>query len=494
VTAQLELVDDGTDPNTDACEALVGFTPGRIAVIDRGDCTFVSKTQRAQDAGATGVIIVNNEGDLLVSMAGSGSLDILSVFVTQSDGEALKAALGEGVEATLALEGGGSDLSVRWLIGEDFAATRDMWNPNCQSDPASVSDRSYWCSVDDGGGVHTNSGVPNHAYALLVDGGSFNGHTVAGIGFTRAAHIYWRAMSVYQVEFSDFALHADALELSCNDLIGQQLTDLETGAASAESISVDHCDQLADALSAVEMRLMPVCDSPIKILEPDAPPLTGGRTGFFDDFEGGALPGWTVSNQGVNAEYQPRDWQWTTDLPEGREGGAMWAENSPLVGDCVPGSNDQSGVRYLTSPTIRIPNGDAPVLAFDHWVATERPNDGGNLTISVNGASFEPVSDETFLFNDYNTTLKSSAQGNTNPKAGEPAFAGSDWGTARGSWGQSQVDLSVYAAAGDEIRVRFEFGEDGCVGSFGWYLDEVQVRNNGGAPHRAGGRRLASTD
>ena len=45
------------------------------------------------------------------------------------------------------------------------------------------------------GGVHTNSGVPNHAFALLVDGGSYNGQTISPIGLTKAAHIYYRAQS-----------------------------------------------------------------------------------------------------------------------------------------------------------------------------------------------------------------------------------------------------------------------------------------------------------
>ena len=31
----------------------------------------------------------------------------------------------------------------------------------------------------------------------------------------KAAHLYWRAQSVYQVPTTDFADHADALEQSC---------------------------------------------------------------------------------------------------------------------------------------------------------------------------------------------------------------------------------------------------------------------------------------
>ena len=63
--------------------------------------------------------------------------------------------------------------SVRWRQGENLpnGALRDLWNPNCFDDPGKVSDTQYHCFASDGGGVHTNSGVPNHAYSLLVDGG-----------------------------------------------------------------------------------------------------------------------------------------------------------------------------------------------------------------------------------------------------------------------------------------------------------------------------------
>ena len=64
-------------------------------------------------------------------------------------------------------------------MGEDSTAfggaIRDMWAPTCHGDPGKVSDAEYYCATDDGGGVHSNSGVPNHGYALLVDGGTYNG-------------------------------------------------------------------------------------------------------------------------------------------------------------------------------------------------------------------------------------------------------------------------------------------------------------------------------
>ena len=76
--------------------------------------------------------------------------------------------------------------SFRWLVGEKSdafgGAIRDMWVPTCYGDPGKVSDTEYKCTTDDQGGVHGNSGVPNHGYALLVDGGTYNGTTVTGSG------------------------------------------------------------------------------------------------------------------------------------------------------------------------------------------------------------------------------------------------------------------------------------------------------------------------
>jgi Zn-dependent M28 family amino/carboxypeptidase len=60
VTANLILVNDGTGTVTDACTAIQNNIAGKIALIDRGICSFVSKAQNAQNAGAVGVIIANN--------------------------------------------------------------------------------------------------------------------------------------------------------------------------------------------------------------------------------------------------------------------------------------------------------------------------------------------------------------------------------------------------------------------------------------------------
>ena len=44
---------------------------GKIALIDRGTCTFVIKVDSAQAAGAIGVIIANNAAAVAAGMGGT---------------------------------------------------------------------------------------------------------------------------------------------------------------------------------------------------------------------------------------------------------------------------------------------------------------------------------------------------------------------------------------------------------------------------------------
>jgi Zn-dependent metalloprotease len=377
--------------------------------------------------------------------------------------------------------------TVRWLSGEDDPAffgipagsgnaIRDMWDPTCFGDPGKVSDTTYWCTTGDGGGVHTNSGVPNHAFALLVDGGTYNSVTVNGIGLTKAAHIYWQAQSAYQTPTTDFADHADALEASCTDLINVNLNDLSTGAPSGEMISAADCTELGNALDAVEMRDEPLQCNFQPMLDPNPPPLCGGAvtTIFTDTLESDPTSTWTISHMDVYSTTN-LNWEWVSMLPDGRPGSAFFGVD-PQIGSCSEGPGDVSGVMHTDSPTITIPaDVIVPSLTYMHWIASEVGWDGGNLKISVNSGPWQVVADADYTFNSYNTTLNSAGAGNTNPLAGQPGFSGTDGGEIGGSWYESRVDLSNYAGPNDIIQLRFDFGMDGCTGLIGWYVDDIHV-------------------
>lgn len=119
----------------DACTALsnAGEVAGGIALIDRGNCTFVTKVKNAQLAGAVAAIVANNQGGPLVTMSGEDpTITIPSVFVSQADGAALRAALGAGVTASLRLvnlAGTVASSSSRGPRGADFVLKPEVAAP-----------------------------------------------------------------------------------------------------------------------------------------------------------------------------------------------------------------------------------------------------------------------------------------------------------------------------------------------------------------------------
>jgi hypothetical protein len=378
----------------------------------------------------------------------------------------------------------GTDNSVRWLLGEDVGtfdghgAIRDMWNPTCYSNPGKVSDVAYYvCDTSDNGGVHTNSGVSNHAYALIVDGGTYNGQPIRGIGFNKAAAIYWRAESVYQTPITDFTDHADAIEQSCRDLVGRRINDITTGAVARDVINGGDCMQVHKAMLAVEMRNDPVQCGFTPLLAKNPPDRCAAgekQVNLFRDTFESRTTRWTVSHDAVAPTFIARDWQIVTGLPDHRPGQAFFGIDPPY-GTCAPDS-DQSGVLHLDSPPIKVPEGAVvPLVTFDHYVDTELGWDGGNLSVSVDGGPWTLVPPTAFTYNPYNTTLNTVAAGNTDPLAGQPAFSGSDGGSTGGSWGRSHVDLTGLAAPGQTVRLRYNMGTDGCGGVLGWIVDDVTV-------------------
>jgi Zn-dependent metalloprotease len=373
--------------------------------------------------------------------------------------------------------------SDRWRMGEDASAfggaIRDMWNPTCNGDPGKLTDGQYYCGTGDGGGVHSNSGIPNHTYALLVDGGTYNGQTINGIGFTKAAHIFWRAQSEYLTATSDFYSLADALEASCTDLMGINLEGLSTAAAvglSGEIITASDYDELHNVLLAIELRNDTDCGF-IPILQATEDPCDSASLApiFSENWESG-LNNWTVSQIATNpGTWESRDWVIESNLPDGRVGQAVFGID-PVNGNCS--SSLQNGILRLESPVINIPNQLTGTfeMTFMHYISTEESWDGANIKYSLDGTIWTLIPASAFTANAYNGFINNN--GNDNPMAGEQAFTGSDGGSTSGSWGRSNIDLSVLGVtANSTIQFRWEMGTDGCNGREGWYVDDISVYN-----------------
>src|SRR5437867_4217416 len=60
LTGGVVLANDGVGIVTNACEPLVNVVAGKIVLLDRGGCPFVTKVKNAQNAGAIGVVVADS--------------------------------------------------------------------------------------------------------------------------------------------------------------------------------------------------------------------------------------------------------------------------------------------------------------------------------------------------------------------------------------------------------------------------------------------------
>ena len=353
--------------------------------------------------------------------------------------------------------GAGNDASgVRWQVGEDLGigAIRNMMDPTLKNDPGKMSDPQFRCDIDpvqeDAGGVHTNSGVPNHAYALMVDGGTYNSVTVSGIGLTKAGKIQYRALTQYLTSASDFLDNYNALQQACADLIG------------TAGITVNNCAEVKKALDAVQMPNVWPCTPPQAV--PPALCSAGLQplNLFFDNFESG-LGNWSVSG---NTGYWFR-----SSSPSNPLGGATYATSG--VDSLWGYDRDTVGDARITlaSNLPTVPAGAR--LQFNHsWgfdSGATTNYDGGLFEYSTNGGSTWNDAQPLIIGGaTYNGTI---ASGFSNPLALRQAFVKDSFG-----YTASQLDLSGLAGL-TAVKFRFRIGSDDSVGfdEYGWFIDDFRV-------------------
>ena len=135
-----------------------------------------------------------------------------------------------------------------WTIGEGFFEIRDMKDPESYNDP-SVYQGRYWRNTNfnsyDNGGVHHNSGVPNHWFALATDGSSSGPHadseshfhtngngytnTIRGLGLEKTQGVVYRALNNYLQSDSNFLDAREATLQAARDLTRQRVSDAYPG-------------------------------------------------------------------------------------------------------------------------------------------------------------------------------------------------------------------------------------------------------------------------
>jgi Zn-dependent metalloprotease/photosystem II stability/assembly factor-like uncharacterized protein len=361
--------------------------------------------------------------------------------------ESFSDIFGETVD--LLNESGNDSPGVRWQQGEDLPGgpSRDLMNPPAFKQPGKVSDSEFFkCNPsEDRGGVHGNSGILNHAYALMVDGGSYNGFTIHGIGLTKAAHIMYRTLTSYLTQSADFLDAYNAINQASNDLIG---TGRITPADAAE---------VKKALDAVELSAPWPCTP----RQPVVPELCSAGcvplTLFYDDLESINSSQWVARTlSGLN--------HWTGG--EGSEGlywsgfastGVyhFWGYNESYVVDSDSAVEMTRDVLIPTQARMQLHH------SYGFEIEGARYSGGGVVEYSADGGT---------TWNDAGSLIAAGALYN-GTTFGRSAFVGSSYG-----YTASQLDLATLA--GKAVRFRFRMltlGSNPFYGDQGWFIDDIRI-------------------
>jgi len=94
------------DTHSTACTSVDPGASGKLAIVDRGSCTFSTKVRNAIAAGAVGVVVINNVAGDPIGMAkdGLGGDDLPAVMISKDDGAALRAANPDDASADATLQ------------------------------------------------------------------------------------------------------------------------------------------------------------------------------------------------------------------------------------------------------------------------------------------------------------------------------------------------------------------------------------------------------
>ncbi|HUF25072.1 MAG TPA: M4 family metallopeptidase [Vicinamibacterales bacterium] len=167
--------------------------------------------------------------DIVAHELTHGVTEFTSDLIYQGESGALNESFSDIMGAAAEFffqERGTGNLRGDWLIGEDVirpGGLRSMSNPASYGDPDHYSVR--FTGTGDNGGVHINSGIPNLAFYLAVEGGAHprTGAAVQGVGFANREQIekiFYRAVTQLMPASTNFS-QARAITLqAARDLYG----------------------------------------------------------------------------------------------------------------------------------------------------------------------------------------------------------------------------------------------------------------------------------
>ena len=266
----------------------------------------------------------------------------------------------------------------------------------------------------------------------MADGGTFRGVTVAGIGETRTARVFYQALTTRLTPAANYIDLADALVAACTDLAG------------SGGLTMAHCASVRDATRATQMHLEP------RALAPRQAPLCApGRRPvdvFADDLEDPAAGRW-VSQRLVGTR---KGWYYPQNPNDDRAWDGTWA-SSGVTNFYAADYGSRSDTVIQTREPVQVPAG--AFLRFEHGYSFDasgpRRYDGGIVEVKVGRRAV--AGPERALH--ARGLQRPIARGTGSTLAGRRAYTGDSHG-----WSSARVDLSVVRRAVAEAALPHGLG------------------------------------
>ena len=325
-------------------------------------------------------------------------------------------------------------------------------------------------------------------YALLVDGGTYNGVDVTGHRPRQGGHDLLAGPDAYQTPTTDFADHADGLEASCTDLVGAADQQAEhrrrtPGPTRPHAITAADCAQVTNAIAAVRAAHGPdAVQLPAAAQAGRSRACCGAGHQHLDRrARRTSRTAWPAGTKDA-ADRLPRRRQQPVGGrldSAGRTRPAGWlAVSTTRRGSAAPRrAGDFSSRDSITSPGDHDAELDVntPKLSLrplrGHRVRLrrrQRQDQRQRRRVHADpavGVRLQPV--QLHALRQHQPARR---PGRASPA---PTAARSP---ARGAPRSSTWPASASRPA-TQLRLRFDMGRDGCGGIDGWYVDNVKVTN-----------------
>lgn len=173
------------------------------------------------DGDGTTFIEFSGDLDVVGHELSHGVTEATSNLIYQNESGALNEAFSDIMGTSIEYYYGTGN----WTIGEDVTigsnGIRNMANPNEDGDPSHYDER--YTGTGDNGGVHINSGIANHWYYLLVNGGQnanptyASGTNVQGIGLAAAEEVAFLGFTALPASANFCAARASTIAVAGNN-------------------------------------------------------------------------------------------------------------------------------------------------------------------------------------------------------------------------------------------------------------------------------------